>query len=285
MQKGDARLVQLPLGFPSVLNRLYGPRVSRMLCTWWGFGGWRRKCVCLFDCLFLVDLRMWQSYRKCLLLLGLVCQILHCNHIHPDHSAAAGVCLVYHENSSLCGWWCGWFPRSYPSGLKHVCVVISCFLVWVPTPLCWGSRVVVIDVLHVLEWLAWIVFASVLTKLEQSFLLHRLVHLFIQSFAHTLIHSWLSSTDIDFNELASEVSVFVLLDVRNRDEVERHGQIPGSNCLPCKCPAVYCCLKFWCMFAWKLWRKNSVIFYRTQSGHPSFCLSINVSFFSMQSPS
>ncbi|KAK4289507.1 hypothetical protein Pmani_037522 [Petrolisthes manimaculis] len=42
----------------------------------------------------------------------------------------------------------------------------------------------------------------------------------------------MSGEDMEFDELASNVGNFVLIDVRNRDEVEQHGQIPGSYCIP-----------------------------------------------------
>lgn len=39
---------------------------------------------------------------------------------------------------------------------------------------------------------------------------------------------------IEFDELSANLKNYVVVDVRNPDEVERHGQIPGSHCLPAR---------------------------------------------------
>ncbi|XP_050737343.1 thiosulfate sulfurtransferase/rhodanese-like domain-containing protein 3 [Eriocheir sinensis] len=39
-------------------------------------------------------------------------------------------------------------------------------------------------------------------------------------------------SDIDYSELSNNLDSVVVLDVRNRDEVEKFGQIPGSHSLP-----------------------------------------------------
>ncbi|XP_027239444.1 rhodanese domain-containing protein CG4456 isoform X1 [Penaeus vannamei] len=39
-------------------------------------------------------------------------------------------------------------------------------------------------------------------------------------------------SDIEFSDLSSNLSDYVVIDVRNRNEVEDNGQIPGSHCIP-----------------------------------------------------
>ncbi|XP_045601730.2 rhodanese domain-containing protein CG4456 [Procambarus clarkii] len=39
-------------------------------------------------------------------------------------------------------------------------------------------------------------------------------------------------SDIDYEELSSDLDNYVVLDVRNRDEVKKTGRIPGSHCIP-----------------------------------------------------
>ncbi|XP_063609101.1 uncharacterized protein LOC134783235 [Penaeus indicus] len=47
-----------------------------------------------------------------------------------------------------------------------------------------------------------------------------------------LAWSFFIMADIDFSELSGNLSEHVVVDVRNRNEVEDSGQIPGSHCIP-----------------------------------------------------